>query len=674
MTTELNERRDSALKIRLLAASGRVEGSTLLPLIAASLGIGWLAWRLFFHFAARLWACQFRVDPSTVNSWQVQHLANTDGAEPQALFALALVSTVLLAALAVLLPRAGRRVRVLVTLVSSCGALLLLRGAGFHMPFAEASLVEANAAQDHWLAVVGVAIIASIGLGWSTSARRRLPISMALLLVPIVFVPSALPSPGDAQGILSPALRLLHGVWPAHVYMQYDYLPALVAEAWLWLGGDPMAIFLATSVSYYVLLIGLLVLTQRWFAHPALRGPLLLAVVIVRIYGVELDHIAIPQGAPFRLDLWILPVALALYCGVRHWAVALTVGLLCIFSRSIGMLYLGGYALAFPADFLAVRLALEKAKRPSVRTELSGFLRAAAPNAAILIGCIAFATWLLGSPLSDAVLVYRKLGLGQLKILPDSFYWWLLPLTALSGALAFWKRAEQGEKKGGAMLLMVALTLSSSIYFFGRSHENNLDNLGAPFLLCFFLSLDLCLRELELERGAQATRLRPIVLSSLVVGLCAFGFSGRIWTKLKTQVTVLSHSEQSEPLFISRLEPMYCEEIAAAAPEQKVYFFNQLDFWHYQRCGYEAPSYLQPMGFSVLKAPLVAELGDLLDLGYTIALAKSDGFTPLFARDFAGELSAQRVLVNSESAHYDFVARGPDPKPKRGRRPARAKP
>ncbi len=670
MTTERHERQDPDFKVRLLGAYGRVADTAVLPLIAASLGLGWLAWRVFFHFAARLWARQFHMDTAMLNPWVLHQIADTDGAEPQALLGLVVVSTVLLGALAHLLPRASRRVRVFVTLASSCGALLLLRGAHFEIPFAEASPSEISAARAHYFAVAVVAVAASLVLGWGPQARRRLPVVTALLLIPLVFVPSALPSPGDAMAILSPALRLLRGVAPAHVYMQYDYLPSLIAEAWLWLGGDPMAIFLATSASYYALLVGLLLLVWRWFSHPGLRGPLLVAVVIVRVYGVELDHIAIPQIAPFRLDLWILPVAVAFYCGVRHWAVALVLGMLCISSRSIGMLYLGGYAMAFPADFLAARLALSKAERPSLRREWGDFWRSAAPNAAIIVGCLALATWLLGSPVSETVLLYRKLGIGQLKILRDSFYWWLLPLTALSGALAFWKRGEQGEKKGGAMLLTVALLISSSIYFFGRSHENNLDNLAVPFLLCFFLSLDLCLN--ELERGARATQLLPIVLSSLLIGLCAFAHRGRIWTKAVAQIAVLSRSEQSEPLFISRLGPMYCEEVAHSAPDGKVYFFGTIDFWYYQRCHYAPPSYQQPMGLSVLKAPLLAELGDLLDRGYTIALVKGDAMNDCFMHDFVAGLSVQRVLLNTQSEHYDFVTRGADRKKpaRRRQRPA----
>ncbi len=677
MTAASNTRASGGFKARLLAACSGIADNAVLPLVSASLALGWVAWRLFFHFALWLWARQFHLDMATVNTWAYSAFTTeADGAEPQALFALAVASTVLLAALAHVLRRASRRVRVVVTLVSACGALCLLHRAHFVIPLTSSSPVplEISAANAHYLAVVVSAVGVSILLSWGLRTRRLLSVITAVLLVPVAFLPSAPPSPGDAMAILSPALRLLHGAAPAHVYMQYDYLPSLIAEAWLWLGGDPMAIFFGAALSCYVLLCALVPLARRWFSHPGLAGPLLVAVVLVRIYGVEGDQMAVPQVAPFRLDLWILPVAVALYFGVRHWAVAVTLGLLCITLRSMGVLYLAGYAMAYPADFLAARLALNKADRPSLRQEWRALWRAAAPNAAIIVGSLALTTWLLGSPVSEAALLYRKLGVGQMRVASDSFYWWLLPLTALSGALAFWKRAELGEKRGGAMLLTVALLICGSVYFFGRSHENNLINLSVPFLLCFFLCLDIFLS--DLAYGPRAALALQVVASSALIGVCAFRYSGRIWTKAATQIALVSRDEQAASMAIGHFPPMYCEEVAQQVPDKKVYFFGTLDYWYYQRCNYDPPSYEQPVGLSILRAPLAAELAELLDNGYTIALVKTDVLTSCFSEDFAPNLAAQHTLVTAESAHYSFVSRGEDAqKPaRRRRRPARATP
>ncbi len=74
---------------------------------------------------------------------------------------------------------------------------------------------------------------------------------------------------------------------------------------------------------YYAFLVALFILARRWFANPGLAGPLLVALVIVRVCaGMSADVATLPQVSPLRLDLWIVPVALALRFGLRHWAVA----------------------------------------------------------------------------------------------------------------------------------------------------------------------------------------------------------------------------------------------------------------------------------------------------------------------------------------------------------------
>ena len=136
-------------------------------------------------------------------------------------------------------------------------------------------------------------------------------------------------------------------------------------------------------------------------------------------------------------------------------------------------------------------------------------------------------------------------------------------------------------------------------------------------------------------------------------------------------------------MYTPQFSRIFCEEVAQQVPDKKVFFFTSLDYLYYQRCGYDPPSYEQPLGFSILKAPLITELGGLLDKGYTIALVRTDGMSPLYVKEYAASLAAGRVLVRADSAHYSFVSRAedakelappaPSPRPRR-RRPARANP
>jgi len=629
------------------AALGR---SPAPALCLASLLVGWLAQRAFFHFAPELWARQAPLDLSTVTPWALPQFTETDGAEPVGLLAAVVLATLMLCALGHGLKLASPRVRGMLSVLGLVAGVLLLRDAGFALPGA---VVGSSLAKNSLLVLA--AVVASLVIGWQQEHGRTLSVASALWLVLIVLVPSGGTSPGDAQAILSPAWRLLHGAAPAHIYMQYDYLPSLLLEAWLWLGGNPSGIFFLTGLCYCAFLSALFVLARRWFLHPGLAGPLLVALLIVRVSaGMTDDVTAIPQVSPLRLDLWIVPVALALRFGLRHWAVALALGLTCIFSRSIGVLYLGGYGLAVGADLFAARLSLPDTARVAWATELAQFCRRLLPSLLVLLGCIGLTALIFGSPISDAALLYRRLGVSQIRIVPSSFYWWLLPLTALSAGLAFWQRAELGEKRGSALLLLVGLLISSSIYFFGRSHENNLLNLSAPFLTCYFL----CLDRLLARRGAPASVAVQAWLSSLLIALCAWQYSGKIWTRSLGQVAALTRTDLTPPIVGGRgLPRVYCPELAKAVADRKLYLFSELDFWAYAECDYVPQGYMQPMGLEVLKAPLIAEMNRLLDQGYTVAVRKTDALASCFSTDFLPGLSAAKPTAMTESAHYRFVKR-----------------
>ncbi len=220
------------------AVSATLLDSLALPLGLASLGLGWAARRVFFHFAPALWAQQTPVDLSTVTPWTAGLFDDADGAEPIALLTLVVLASAVISGLAMALSRASRRVRAAMAGLGLLGGLLLLRDAHFVLPLPEASPWSVRTC-----GLIGVAIVLSGWLGWGQRQGRTLSVATALLFLPLAFLPSSPPSIADAAAILMPALRLLHGAAPAQVYMQYDYLPSLIAEGWLWLGGAPGGIF-----------------------------------------------------------------------------------------------------------------------------------------------------------------------------------------------------------------------------------------------------------------------------------------------------------------------------------------------------------------------------------------------------------------------------------------------
>src|SRR6186713_2646180 len=86
-------------------------GSSGLALCLTSLLLGWLAQRVFFHFAPGLWARQSPLDLSTVTPWALPQFIETDGAEPVGLLAAVVLATLILSALGHGLKLASPRLR-----------------------------------------------------------------------------------------------------------------------------------------------------------------------------------------------------------------------------------------------------------------------------------------------------------------------------------------------------------------------------------------------------------------------------------------------------------------------------------------------------------------------------------------------------------------------------------
>ena len=283
-----------------------------------------------------------------------------DGAEPYALLAIVVAQLALTTLAMVWL---ARRSAVLQAVIS--GVLLLaVAGLSAVVP-PRPPWFEVAAEPRRAIIVVLGALAATLAVGRSMRRRGGLSPWVAAALIPTCFVSTTLPSLLDVSCILAPAMRLASGFAPREVYLQYDLLPSLLAIGWTKLGGTSLGFTLVVGASFYALLIGLFLLARRLFTRGELAAPLLIALVVVRVYGVMIDANAAPQATPIRLDLWPILVAATLALGLRHWAVGAILGALFLFSRSMGTLYLGSYALALGGDWLAHRYGRAAAVRPA---------------------------------------------------------------------------------------------------------------------------------------------------------------------------------------------------------------------------------------------------------------------------------------------------------------------
>lgn len=617
----------------------------LTRLVAVSVAITALLYGLFFHFSERIWALHDDVPLNAITPWARWAMYDRDGAEPQFLLALVLSLMILTGAAMRALDRIpGVWCTRVVAGCFGIGVFFLTQALPLP-PFMWPSPSIAG------LLAAECGVLVCAALAWRFSSNRAGQLVGALVLVPVCFLASSLPLHDDLACVLAPALRLRLGEPLPQVYFQYDVLPSLVAFGWSKLGGNPEQYPLCTAAFYYLLFGGCFFAARRMFHNKQLAGLLLVALIVVRIYAIRPDANASPQVTPLRLDLWIYLLGLALTFGLRHWSVGLTAGLFFFVSRSIGMLYLGGYALALVADFFARRHTTPD--RPPLWHDISDSLRETAASLALLGTGVAAGIVTFGGLVPPAVATYHHLGLGMMRISSYSSYWWVLPFLAMAGWLAF-SRYRISDRRSAAALFVVALAISNSIYFFGRSHEHNLLNISASLLFCVFL----CLDEMAAttDRPGWARNLMPAA-PWIIVAVTGLAYSGGIMTKTAVQLaTVTRHAPLPGN---DDIGPIECNEIGPG----KVFIYSAYEYWFNERCHYIPQGEVQPFLLQPVQARALEQLDGLLNSGYRIVVPKMTHWNKVPGEytynqfEFDEMEAALPGLEQSETEHYKFYRR-----------------
>jgi len=568
---------------------------------------------LFFHFSQRIWAFSQDFPLELITPWSRWTMADRDGVETQVLLLLTLLLVTLTVVATKLVDKVSTRWRLVAAALCLIGCGTFLAFVPFAPPMAQVSVFR-----SHVLIVVGSALLITAAIHWAGQRRTRYSL-LFLLLIPICFLtasPEAMSS--DLECILAPALRLRLGFPLREIYFQYDLFPSLIAVGWQRLGANPAMFSFCTRTSYFLLLIGGFFLARRLFVNQRLAALFLAALCAVRIYGVMDEANAYPQVTPLRIDLWIVLLAAALNFGLEHWVVGLAIGLVFFFLRSFGMLYIGSYGLALIAEFCARRTASQEPQ--ALLKDIAASCRRVLPSLALIALGVGAARLVFGSIVSDAVLIYHRLGAGMIRIAPSSFYWWVAPGIAVAAALAFECRQLLSDKRAQAAFFAVALAIGNVIYFFGRSHENNLMVVSASLLLCFFLCFDLA--AISVKPG-QARKL-VLTLPWLVLTVIAYFYSGRIFAKVGDQAAAVAQV----PVVFKSPQIIVCAEINAAASDRRVFIFSYYDYWFYEQCGYVPQGYIQPLFLQFFRGDIIAQMNGLLDQGYKVVVPKvsSPGF------------------------------------------------
>ena len=495
----------------------------------------------------------------------------------------------------------------------------------------------------------------------------------------------------DLMFILDPALRMVHGFKVSEIYFQYDLFLSFIAFGWMKMNLALDWFPYVGQVSYFLFFIAAFLFADRFFKTKGLSVLFIIALVIMRFYSVWGDVPTIMQTTPIRLDLWIILLIIIYKKGPYHWLMGAFLGLLVLFHRNLGLIYLCSYSELLVLLFLLDLFPRGKDKRFSIKSLPDVFMkhiRAGAVNILIIFASVTLCFVLFHELFSKSASLYRTLGIGMNTISDVSFYWYVPVFMSCLISLLYYYGEKLSNRYATTSLFIVFLLIGNSIYFFGRSHENNILNDSAILTLALFALFDLIIflapttaivlmgkpiakpqpRQPMKQKGKLSEKLQEIkvaeaaphdaaisftwkrfalALPFLFVVLAGYYYSDRITSKTQTQFENLGKMQVSYHFTPIPLDTTAVREITHNS--QNVYFLDYFfDFYHYYYGHYTPQGYFSPCATWVFKKDVSKFLQELLDKGYYLVYKNGDfGY---FNEYFPG------LDYNQSSQRNDMVA------------------
>ncbi len=587
---------------------------------------------VYFMLAPYIWNQNLQFDPQEITPWIRQWTHQRDGIEIYALYIL-MFSSIFISLATTRLWKHITNIFVysIIILLFAVSAFIFFATIGFHPPMSTIAMRSyySICKQLLYVASILVPIMATLLILRKVKINWALNLMILAILIPVCLTAIQPISWKDYSFIFAPALRLLHGADFSEVYFQYDILLSLLVLPWAKLRLDLNLFQIVGQASYLLYFFSAFLLSQKLCCNKKLPIFFLSALVLIRIYAALDDPTGSIQVTPLRLDWWLLLLILVHRFGPYHWSTGLFCGLMIILHKNFGIIYTIAY---FQLIITLFSIELLQSKTSLHLTTLWEFilksLRSYLPNLTIialssLVGIIVF-----NGDLSDSVYYYQKLGIGFIKIHVNSFYWYAPPVVCFTFILCLrlWKVLRPEYRT--TCLLLIFLAFGNSIYFFGRSHENNILHISGPFILILFILIDLLN---YFKNDTMGSRLSQFIKRNLAC-MASIGFilliliyyGDKICDKVAIQVA--NAKELKLNYHQTKLSKGYTNNIInrlkiVTGNSEKVFFAsltNDVIFYYYSE--YAPVGYFNPFMSWIFKKDLHHFLQDLIDKEYFIVV------------------------------------------------------
>lgn len=521
-------------------------------------------------------------------------------------------------------------------------------------------------------------LLALVSIGLYLLYQKNSLLTKVVILLLCAFcglITLAPPSVSDLMYVLAPSLRLYYGFKVSEIYFQYDLFLSYLGYAWMKMNIALEWFPYLGTISFFLFFVGSFFFADKYFKTKGFSAIFIIALILVRIYAQGYDNPVIFQVAPLRLDLWLILLLVANRKGVHHWMVATVVGLLVLFHRNLGLIYLGSYIELLIVLFVIDILNLIGDKNISVKTVSETFmkhLRLNIINLGIVATSIALCYVLFHELFSPSAVMYRKLGFGMLPVTRVSFYWYVPLVFSSVVVFLIFCRKKLGEKYVSVGLFIVLLAIGNSMYFFGRSHENNVLNIAGVLVFALFLLFDILIflspvpvvaaAALPKDKSKKAVApekksyltMRNLAISLPVIFIMGTGYyySGRAAVKFSAQYNNLLESNFVYPFPLVYLDTAAVKQVTHNS--QDIYMLDPyLDFYFYYYGKYKPQGYYSPSATWIFKKDMLKFIQGLLDQHYYVVYNARNAnnfqeYLPFLSYNYTGQIREMVALQKQD--------------------------
>lgn len=605
--------------------------TSLVELLLVSAFVGALIYFSYFALSPFIWSQGEQFPIKNFTPWTRIYAAERDGIEVYALYSAVFLQGALLIGLTQALKSISNKYLLLFIALLLIGlSTKYFQSIGIHPPMSDYSAMTWSAEIQHLYGVLPGLALVGIYFYIVRNHSALTIVAAGIFLIPVCFIPSGPVYLPDYGYIFAPALRLLNNISVSKIYFQYDLFLSLIAALTLQSNYPIEILQIVGQFAFYALFFGIFVFSKQLFIDKRLCTPLLICIVLVRVYSGDHNILANSsfQVTPLRLDLWFILLLSVHFYGPSHWFTGVTLSFLIFFHRNFGIIYCAAYL-----QLIAITLYFEFQDSTSfidskyLRLRRFGFqyLLKYKINLFLTFVALACATIFLGG---NGAYRYQNIGVGFLRITSTSFFWYVALLLTTAFALLIYLRNCISRQYFTSACFLIFLATGNSLYFFGRSHENNIINISVIYVFILFLFFDLIqIPQLQIgnDKGRKYKNTAMIGAYGIILLVCIV-YANCIDSKIMRQFLNISSGQfvYANPFSKSVMEANIDSIRTVTGTSQKVYFVSHIDYLFYHNGNYKPIGYYTPFRSWLFQDEMISFINDLIQRDYYIVIDDAD--------------------------------------------------